>query len=264
MIRNGITTVNWEALYPYNRRMEHGQGASIPGWYTYAGDGVYLNSNGEEVSFDEVFNNYVLPNAINLPTNINLSSIEFVTQNGESGVWFTTITWGPLKRMEGEAFAVSTEAKITSSFLSFSSNGGTYSNGEGEAGEGESADDGISSQEATYGITALGLSITGKTELFRVLEGSKNLPKYFKGSSKLGMRLGFVGLGVTTIDGFTNPNGWQKHHTADLVIQGGMLAIATFLPGVGWVVAVGYFAGDLVFQHYHNGQSMTEYYFDKP
>jgi len=38
--------------------------------------------------------------------------------------------------MEGEAFAVSTEAQITSSFLSFSSNGGTYSNGEGEAGEG--------------------------------------------------------------------------------------------------------------------------------
>jgi hypothetical protein len=127
MIRNGITTVNWEAVNSYYRIL--GMDHPIPGWYTYAGDGVYLNSNGEEVSFDEVFNNYVLPNAINLPTNTNLSSIEFDTHNGESGVWFTTITWGPLKRMEGEAFAVSTEAQITSSFLSFSSNGGTYSNG---------------------------------------------------------------------------------------------------------------------------------------
>jgi len=126
------------------------------------------------------------------------------------------------------------------------------------------ANDRISSQEAAYGITALGLSISGKTELFRVLEGSKNLPKYFKGSSKFGMRLGFVGLGVTTIDGFTNPNGWQNHHTADLLIQGSMLTIATFLPGAGWVVAGGYFVSDLVFQYYHDGQSITEYYFDKP
>jgi hypothetical protein len=41
--------------------------------------------------------------------------------------------------MEDEAFAVSTEAQITSSFLYFSSKGGTYSNGEGEAGGGVDA-----------------------------------------------------------------------------------------------------------------------------
>ena len=63
--------------------------------------------------------------------------------------------------------------------------------------------------------------------------------------------------------GVTNPNGWQNHHTADFLIQGGMLSLATFFPGVGWVVAGGYFVGDLVFQHYHDGQSITEYYFDK-
>jgi len=34
-------------------------------------------------------------------------------------------------------------------------------------------DNGISTQETAYGITALGVSITGKTELFRVLERSK-------------------------------------------------------------------------------------------
>ena len=128
----------------------------------------------------------------------------------------------------------------------------------------ELANDGISSQEVAYVLTALGLSVSRKTELFRVLEGSKNLPKYFEWSSKFGMRLGFVGLGVTTLDGFTNPNGWQNHHTADLLIQGGMLTTAAFLPGVGWILAGGYFVSDLIFQHYHDGQGITEYYFDKP
>ncbi|RLD89290.1 MAG: hypothetical protein DRJ02_01765 [Bacteroidetes bacterium] len=135
---------------------------------------------------------------------------------------------------------------------------------DGEAGGGTNSNNGITSQEAAYGITTLGLSISGKTELFRLLEGSKNLPKYFKGASKLGMRLGFVGLGVTTIDGFTNFNGWQNHHYADLMIQGSIMTIAAFVPGVGWAVAGGYFISDLVFQHYHDGQSISEYYFDKP
>ncbi len=140
-----------------------------------------------------------------------------------------------------------------------------YDSGErGEAGGGELTDNGISTQETAYGITALGVSISGKTELFRVLEGSKNLPKYFKWSSKLGMRLGVVGLTVTALDGFTNPNGWQNHHSADMTIQGGILLTAAFFPGIGWVVGVGYFGGDLIFQHYHDGQGITEYYFDKP
>jgi hypothetical protein len=93
MIRNGITTVNWEALNSYCRRMEHGQGAPIPGWYTYAGDGVYLNSNGEEVSFDEVFNNYVLPNAgityrtvITETADYEIASAYFNPSEGEYGV----------------------------------------------------------------------------------------------------------------------------------------------------------------------------------
>ena len=140
-----------------------------------------------------------------------------------------------------------------------------YESGEtGESGEDKLTNNAISSQEVEFGITILGLSISGKTELFRILEESKKLPKYFKASSKFGISLGIAGIGVTTIDGITNNNGWQNHHTADLLIQGSILTTAIFFPGIGWVLGGGYFIGDLIFQHYHDGQNLTEYYFDKP
>ena len=107
---------------------------AMPGVYNYSEyTGTYTNSNGNTIGYQEVFNNYVVPNAVFLPTNTNLSSIEFGTHNGESGVWFSTITWGPLKRMKGEAFVVNTEAQISLSFLSLSGQGDN-SNGVGEAG----------------------------------------------------------------------------------------------------------------------------------
>ena len=91
MIRNGITTVNWEAVNSYYRIL--GMDHPIPGWYTYAGDSVYLYSNGEEVSFDEVFNNYVLPNAgityrtvITETTDYEIASAYFNPSEGEYGV----------------------------------------------------------------------------------------------------------------------------------------------------------------------------------
>lgn len=46
--------------------------------------------------------------------------------------------------------------------------------------------EGISSQEAAYGSTSIALSISGKAELFRLLEGSKTMPKYFKAAGRLG------------------------------------------------------------------------------
>jgi hypothetical protein len=109
MIRNGITTVNWEAVNSYCRRMEHGQGAPIPGWYTYAGDGVYLNSNGEEVSFDEISNNYVLPNAgityktvITETTDYEIASAYFNPSEGEYGVDQLTlyVEWKKITKTE--------------------------------------------------------------------------------------------------------------------------------------------------------------------
>ena len=55
-MRTGIY-INYDAVNSFYRMLywDHGPGAPIPGWYTHAGDGVYLNSNGEEVSFNEVF-----------------------------------------------------------------------------------------------------------------------------------------------------------------------------------------------------------------
>lgn len=213
-----------------------------PNPYTYNwSNGKYYDSKGNEVSYFEVHNNFVLPNA----TPIKEKYGHWV---GKTRIISTTEFNG-----EGIQPCPPTTIETIQWWIPYGSDGG-----------GDIVNSGISAQEAAYGITTLGLSISGKTELFRALEGSKNLPKYFKGVSKFSMSLGFAGLGVTTLDGFTNPNGWQNHHTADLLIQGGMLTIATFLPGVGWVVAGGYFVSDLIFQHYHDGQGITEYYFDKP
>lgn len=98
----------------------------------------------------------------------------------------------------------------------------------------------------------------------------------FKGSAgKLGTTLGLVGVAVTAIDGFTNKDGWQNHHTADvtigLVLTGATVlastaTIAAFIPGVNVAVAViglAYFAIDLAVQiGSEDHQSITQKFFD--
>jgi len=69
-----------------------------------------------------------------------------------------------------------------------------------------------------------------------------------------------LGAGMTIADGAVN--GFQAHHAADLAIQATIYGIGASIPVAGWIIAGGYFLGDMYFQSTHNGMSITQYYLD--
>jgi hypothetical protein len=76
-----------------------------------------------------------------------------------------------------------------------------------------------------------------------------NGAKVVSGASKL---LGAAGIGLTIADAATDPNGWQTKHTIDAAI-----GVASFAPGVGQVVAISWFVGNLISQGV-SGKSLSE------
>ena len=74
---------------------------------------------------------------------------------------------------------------------------------------------------------------------------------------KVSTALTIVSAGATIVDGLNN--GWQNHHTADLLISGGLYLLA-LTPG-GWVVGGAYFIADMSVKAY-SGKSITENLFD--
>ncbi len=89
--------------------------------------------------------------------------------------------------------------------------------------------------------------------------------KYFRNVSRnlgrIGTGLAVLGAGATVLDGLTNQNGWQNHHTADLAIQGAIYGTALAFPVVGWIAGAVYFAADLTTQYY-TGKSITQNLFN--
>lgn len=80
--------------------------------------------------------------------------------------------------------------------------------------------------------------------------------------SKVGNGLTFLSVGVTVVDGLTNDNGWQNHHTADLLVTGAIYSTAAAFPIIGWAAGGLYFAADLTTQYY-TGKSITQNLFDE-
>ncbi len=91
------------------------------------------------------------------------------------------------------------------------------------------------------------------TELNKV-----RMEKIAKVANKAGTRLTIVSAGATVVDGLAN--GWQNHHTADLVITGALYAVAAATP-IGWVVGGVYFIADMAVIA-NTGQSITEHLFN--
>jgi len=101
--------------------------------------------------------------------------------------------------------------------------------------------------------------------------GNQHLSKYTVQASKINTAstarfvgkisnaLVLVGAGVTVYDGISN--GWENHHTADLLVTGGFYALAVSIPVAGWIAGGVYLAADLTTQYY-TGKSITENIFD--
>lgn len=112
--------------------------------------------------------------------------------------------------------------------------------------------------------------VNGKTYSNRFF-GNQHVSKYTVRASKLNTAttarfisrvstgLVFAGAVYTAFDGITN--GWQNHHTADLVLTGGFYALSASVPVAGWIVGGSYFLADITTQYY-TGRSITQYIFD--
>jgi hypothetical protein len=79
--------------------------------------------------------------------------------------------------------------------------------------------------------------------------------------SRAGTELTILSAAITTADGLSNDNGWQNHHTADLLITGTIYGTAAAFPVVGWIAGGIYLVADLTTQYY-TGKSITQNLFD--
>jgi hypothetical protein len=102
------------------------------------------------------------------------------------------------------------------------------------------------------------------------VEGAVALSNKISGTALQGVELGSkglsVGLGIVSA-GFTvanaAQNGWQNHHTADLLVTAAETGLALFeaTNPIGWGLALGMFIGNMVSEHY-TGKSITQNLFD--
>jgi RHS repeat-associated protein len=81
-----------------------------------------------------------------------------------------------------------------------------------------------------------------------------------KGLTRTGFVLAGVSAGLTIYDGARN--GWQDHHSADLVVNGALTGLSIVCPAAGLVVGGLYFVGDVASQYY-TGKSITQNLFDE-
>ncbi len=75
--------------------------------------------------------------------------------------------------------------------------------------------------------------------------------------------LGGINILFTAVDGITNAKGWQNHHTADILVSAGEIALGWVeaTSPIGWALGVGMFVGNIVSEHY-TGKSITENLFE--
>jgi hypothetical protein len=84
---------------------------------------------------------------------------------------------------------------------------------------------------------------------------------YAKVVSRASTTLAVVGALGTLYDGLSSPQGWQNHHTADLLISGVIYGLAAAVPVAGWIVGGAYFIGDVT-SYAISGKSLTQNIFD--
>jgi hypothetical protein len=160
--------------------------------------------------------------------------------------------------MEDEAFAVSTEAQITSSFLYFSSKGGTYSNGEGEAGEGMPFENTDGFQSTAFGIS-LGSGIWGEaardlgkttSTVTAEIQAAKvigNIGKVARVGNIVGNTLS---IGANSINVYNNPTAGNIGRLSVSVIATSANGLNLVIPGLGTGISICISVADAAWGHY--------------
>ena len=207
--------------------------------YIYLGDGQYINRAGNSVGFDEVFNNYVLPNA---------------TVNYEVHAWhdYVGTTKNPKMYDKGVNYTLVKYTSKPIPMLGYTATIYGLSEGnEGDGGEG-SADGGKGFKNklnTTGQIAALsGTANAVKSQLFNFAERTSSIPlknlNYVKGVNEIGIAGILFGMGVSGYNMYSDysqfgtVNGWD---VADFGVGVASLGATIFLASnpVGWVIVGG-------------------------
>jgi hypothetical protein len=198
----------------------------------------------------------------------NITDASWATdREGNKGLRYTYSYGTPGAEEEGDLHEAYNQFDVVSGVIKYDTYGLFGGGGEAEAGEGGEGESGWEIAGKITEATAITLETTkevviGSQKLANVVSGSNyeilNGGKLVEGAGK---SLAITGAVLTTLNGITN--GWQNHHTADLSVDAAIYIISAEVPIAGWIMGGGYFIGNLIFEHYHNGQSITEYYLDK-
>jgi hypothetical protein len=111
----------------------------------------------------------------------------------------------------------------------------------------------------TLGVTieTTGQAMVGAQKLVQNMsESSKTILKggeFFEGVTRISAITGMVLVGV---DGAVN--GWQAHHTAELIVDTYIYSLGVAVPVGGWIVGAAWFAANLIYEHYNDGHSILQ------
>ena len=78
--------------------------------------------------------------------------------------------------------------------------------------------------------------------------------------TRAGFGLSLLSANITIADGYNN--GWENHHSADLIFNSALNGLSIVCPLAGLVVGGLYFVGDVTSQYY-TGKSLTQNLFDQ-
>jgi len=153
--------------------------------------------------------------------------------------------------------------QVGGDFVSSYLNGLSYYDGESNAGE---ESNGLELATKVFETTAISYETTeqgvkGAVALSNKIAGTA-LKGVELGSKAITVGLGFVSAGFTIAD--AAQNGWQNHHTADIIVTAVETGLGLFEVSnpIGWGLAVGMFVGNLISEHY-TGKSITQNLFDQ-
>jgi hypothetical protein len=121
--------------------------------------------------------------------------------------------------------------------------------------------------DETLGVTfeSTEQGVIGAQKLANWASGTTNeILKAGKMGKVAGVTLGGINMLMTIGDGLTNENGWQNHHTADLVVSTVEIGLGIFeaTSPIGWAFGAVMFVGNLV-SEYETGKTITQNLFDK-
>ena len=163
---------------------------------------LYENDYGQIVSYDEVFDNMISPNAKTVSCLLFVGTVQNPYEIFRGAYFSDGTSWNALTE--------TTTGRVI-----------------GEAGGG--LDDRFSnSEKATLGLAATGGSVQVTTELINRLSGTVKNADVVNFGKSVTKKFGFVGVGLTTYNAFSDGT-FTTGDGARILLSG-----ATFIPYVGW------------------------------